>query len=100
MVQLPVASPGLLAGTLLLGGFGLAATSTLVAVLVAQARGRGTLFAVLLFPVLVPLVIMVVTVTRQAVTGEPAGAALPQLVLYDASVTVAALMLFPTLWNP
>lgn len=100
MVQMPVASPGLLVATLAIGGFGLAVASTLVATMVAQARGRGTLFAVLLFPVLVPLLIMVVALTRQAVAGEPAGVALPQLLLYDASVTVAALMLFPAMWNP
>jgi heme exporter protein B len=100
MVQLPVARPGLLAATLAVGGFGLASASTLIAVMVAQARGRATLFAVLLFPVLVPLLVMVVKLTQEAVTGEPAGAALTQLVLYDASVTVAALMLFPAMWNP
>jgi heme exporter protein B len=100
MVQAPVASPGLLAATLAVGGFGLAVASTLVATMVAQARGKGTLFAVLLFPVLVPLLIMVVALTRQAMAGEPAGVALVQLLLYDASVLVAALMLFPALWSP
>ncbi len=100
MVQLKVASPGLLVATLAIGGFGLAACSTLVAAMVAQARGRGTLFAVLLFPVLVPLLIMVVALTRQAVAGEAAGVTLVQLLLYDGSVTVAALMLFPAMWNP
>jgi len=38
MVQLPVASPGVLVATLVLGAVGLAAASTLVAVMVAQAR--------------------------------------------------------------
>lgn len=100
MVQLPVVSPGLLAATLAVGAVGLAATSTLVAVMVAQARGRGTLFAVLLFPVLVPLLVMAVALTRQAVSGEPAPVEIFQLVLYDASVIVVGLMLFPVLWNP
>ena len=39
-------------------------------------------------------------VTRNAVIGAEAGVALPQLLLYDATVTVAGLMLFPTAWNP
>ncbi len=77
-----------------------ASGGTLVAVMVAQARGRGTLFAVLLFPVLVPLLVMAVALTRQAVSGEPAPVELYQLLLYDASVIVAGLMLFPVLWNP
>jgi len=100
MVQLPVASPGLLVLGLALGGVGLAAASTLVAVMVAQARGRGTLFAVLLFPVLLPLLLMAVELTRQAVVGGPGGVALTQLLLYDAAVVVVGFMLFPAMWNP
>lgn len=100
MVQLPVAEPWLLVTVLAAGAVGLAAASTLVAVMVAQARARGTLFAVLLFPVLVPLLVMAVALTREAVSGEPAAVGLLQLVLYDASVIVAGLMLFPAMWNP
>lgn len=100
MVQLPVAEPWLLVTVLAAGAVGLAAASTLVAVMVAQARALGTLFAVLLFPVLVPLLVMAVALTREAVSGEPAAVGLLQLVLYDASVIVAGLMLFPAMWNP
>jgi heme exporter protein B len=100
MTNLKVASPGLLAGVLAAGGYGLAAGSTLVAAIIAQARSKGTLFSVLAFPVLLPLLLLSVELTRLAVAGSPAGVALPQLLLYDASVTVAGLMLFPAVWNP
>lgn len=100
MMNLSVASPGLLAVALVAGGYGLAAGSTLVAAIIAQARGQGTLFAVLSFPVLLPLLLLAVELTRNAVLGDPAGVALSQLILYDASVTVAGLMLFPVVWNP
>jgi heme exporter protein B len=100
VMQLPVARPALLLAALSAGGFGLAAGSTLVAAIVAQARGRGPLFAVLAFPVLVPLLLLAVEVTRAAVAGDDAGAPLRQLLLYDATVTVAGLMLFPAVWNP
>jgi heme exporter protein B len=82
------------------GGYGLAVGSTLVAAIIAQARTKGTLFAVLAFPILLPLLLLAVEVTRNAVAGAPAGVAMPQLLLYDASVTVAGLMLFPMVWNP
>ncbi|MEM7481282.1 MAG: heme exporter protein CcmB [Acidobacteriota bacterium] len=100
MVQLPVVSPGRLILVLLAGGLGLAAGSTLVAAMVAQARGRGTLFAVLAFPVLIPLLIIAVALTREAVGGEPVAVSLTQLLVYDGSVVVAGFMLFPPLWNP
>jgi heme exporter protein B len=100
MTSLTVKSPGLLAGVLAAGGFGLAAGSTLVAAIIAQARAKGTLFSVLAFPVLLPLLLIAVELTRGAVAGDAADVALLQLLLYDASVTVAGFMLFPVVWNP
>jgi len=100
MMNLTVVRPGLLVATLLAGGFGLAAGSTLVAAIIAQARGKGTLFAVLSFPVLLPLLLLAVELTRDAVLGAAPGMALSQLMLYDASISVAGFMLFPTVWNP
>jgi heme exporter protein B len=100
MVSLDVGDPLGLAAALAAGGWGLAAGSTLIAAIIAQAQGRSTLFAVLAFPVLLPLLLLVVELTRNAVAGEPAGVALVQLLLYDGAVTVAGLMLFPVVWNP
>lgn len=100
MMSLKVGSPLLLIGVLAAAGYGLGAGSTLVAAIIAQARGRGTLFAVLMFPVLLPLLLMAVELTRNAVGGDPAGVAMMQLLLYDAVVTIAGLMLFPVVWNP
>jgi heme exporter protein B len=100
MVSLAVPSPCLLVVTLAAGGLGLAAGSTLIAAIIAQAQGRGTLFAVLAFPVLLPPLLLAVELTRNAVGGQPAGVALIQLLLYDAVIVVAGLMLFPVIWNP
>ena len=38
--------------------------------------------------------------TRGALGGTVLEGVLAQLVLYDASVAVAGLMLFPPVWNP
>jgi heme exporter protein B len=100
MTGLRVAAPWHLAGILAAGGFGLAAGSTLVAAIIGQAKTRGNLFAVLAFPVLLPLLLLAIELTQNAVAGLPPGVALPQLLLYDGSVTVAGLMLFPAVWNP
>lgn len=100
MTSLEVESPWLLAAVLAAGGYGLAAGSTLVAAIIAQARSKGTLFSVLSFPVLIPLLVLAVELTRGATSGDPGGVALPVLLLYDATITVAGLMLFPVVWNP
>lgn len=100
LLQIDVARPGLLLAVLALGGFGLALASTLLAAIVAQGRGRTTLFAALAFPVLVPLLALAVALTRAAFGAPLQEGILIQLVLYDATVTVAGLMLFPAVWNP
>lgn len=100
LMSLKVENAPLLAGTLAAGGFGLAVGSTLVAAIIAQAQSKGTLFSVLSFPVLLPLLLLAVELTFTAVQGGPGGVALYQLLLYDASVTVIGLMLFPVVWNP
>lgn len=100
MTSLEVASPWLFAAVLAAGGYGLAAGSTLVAAIIAQARSKGTLFSVLSFPILLPLLVLAVELTRGATAGDPGGVSLPVLLLYDATITVAGLMLFPAVWNP
>ena len=100
MVQLSVDSPGLFIAGLAAGGFGLAAASTVIAAIIAQARAGSALFAVLSFPILIPLLLLVVELTRNAVDGAAADVVLRQLLLYDGSVAVAGAMLFPAIWNP
>jgi len=100
MMQLPVKSPELLVLALVAGGYGLAAGGTLVAAIIAQARSGGGLFAVLALPVLLPLLVLAIDLSRAAIAGDFVPVVPRQLLLYDASVTVAGLLLFPAVWNP
>jgi heme exporter protein B len=99
VMQLPVAAPLLLLLALAAGGYGLAVGSTLLAAIVAQAQGRGALFPILAFPVLLPVLLLAVELTRGAVTDSAGAGVLANLLLYDGAVTVAGLMLFPVVWN-
>ncbi|MEM6793379.1 MAG: heme exporter protein CcmB [Acidobacteriota bacterium] len=85
---------------LVAGGLGLAVGSTLIAAIVAQARVRGTLFAVLAFPVLLPLLKMSIDASFSAILGEPPGVTLMLTFLYDGVLIVAGILLFPPIWNP
>ena len=100
VMQLPVASPALLLAALLAGGLGLAVASTLLAAIVAQAQGRGALFPILAFPVLLPVLLLAVELTRGAVAGEVGEGVVANLLMYDGAIIVAGLMLFPLVWNP
>ena len=100
VMDLPLASPGLLLLALGAGGLGLAVGSTLLAAIVAQAQGRGALFPILAFPVLLPLLLLAVELTRGAVTGTVGDGVVANLLAYDGAIAVAGLMLFPLVWNP
>ena len=100
-LQLDFPRAGACVLALALGGLGLAAASTLVAAIAAQGEGKTTLFSVLALPVLVPLLLLAVTLTRAAFAeATELGPIVTQLLLYDGSVVVAGFMLFPAVWNP
>lgn len=105
MLQVPVASVQPLVLSLLVGGYGLAIGSTLTAAMVAQTQVRGPLFAVLAFPILLPLLKFAIEATIGAGSADPvllerSSVALKMAFLYDGTLTVAGFMLFPPIWNP
>ncbi len=100
MLELPVTAPLELLSILLLGGYGLAVASTLIAAMVAQARARAPLFAVLAFPILLPLLKFAIDATTGTVMDEPAAPLLGLIFSFDAMLTIGGLMLFPAIWNP
>ena len=55
--------------TLLLGSIGLAGASTILAAIIAKANTKGTLFPVLAFPILLPLLLTAINATKLASDG-------------------------------
>lgn len=97
-----VEAPGLLALTLLLGALGLSGATTLLAALIARAS-KGPMLPVLLFPVLVPLLLSVVSATRHALPGglgwNGARDELTTLVGFAGVVITASVLLFDYIWQ-
>ncbi len=93
--------PGLFAAIIISGGFGLGASTTIVAAMIAQASARGALFSVLSFPLLLPLMITAIKGCERAAVGmDPAG--WPEFriaVAYAAIMIVMSLFLFPMIWK-
>jgi heme exporter protein B len=98
-----VDAPGLFALVVVLGGAGLAGATTLLSALVARAQGGVTLLPVLLFPLLVPVLLSAVRLTRAALAGGPGwtGAAdgLTTLGAFAVVVVAAAVLLFEYVWH-
>jgi len=96
---------GLLAGVLILGGVGLAGSSTFVAALIAQAAsGKSALFFIVAFPILLPLLLIAVQATVGAFDLIPAHqgharADLGLLAIYSLVMTTASFVLFEYVWH-
>lgn len=91
--------PGLLVMVLLLGDVGIAAVSTLTAAMLARTQGKGSLFTVLTFPVLLPQFLSVISGTVKAISGvDIRWQEIIFMVSYDVIVIIAASILFDYLW--
>jgi heme exporter protein B len=87
---------------MVLGSLGLAAGSTIVAAIVAKANTKGTLYPVLAFPILLPLLIAVISGTQMAIEGESftsAAGLLQFLISYITVFTVLPYLLFDFIWK-
>jgi heme exporter protein B len=87
---------------LVLGTFGFAATLTLVSGIAAKAGNNLALMSVLSFPLLIPMLLMLIKISKSAIDG------LEQSLVYDeigvllainAIVAVLSWVLFPYLWR-
>jgi heme exporter protein B len=102
MMSFGIACPPLFVALLALGEAGLAAASTFVAAIVAKASAKGTMFAVLATPLLLPPLIAAVMGTRVAATETELSTGidfLKLLVAYDGVMTTAAFLLFDAVWR-
>ena len=84
------------------GALALAVATTMVAAIVARAARSGTLFAILAFPLVLPLLVVLIQGTRAAAEGGDVAAVLPALraILSLAGVTlVTSAYLFPAVWH-
>lgn len=85
-----------------LGNIGLAVSSTIIAAIIAKAGAKGTLYPVLSFPILLPLILTSVQLTLFAFNGtsfERAKFELAIVVSYDVIMLTAAYMLFDFIWK-
>lgn len=88
--------------TFILGNIGLAVASTIIAAIIAKAGAKGTLYPVLSFPILLPLILTCVQLTLFSFDGtsfEEAQFELAIVVGYDVIMLTASYMLFDFIWK-
>ena len=88
--------------TVFLGSSGFASAATIIAAIIAKANTKGTLYPVLSFPLLIPLLMEVMRATAFALNGEPLRSALGEfqiLVSYILVVVTSSYLLFDYVWK-
>lgn len=87
---------------LFLGVLGLCSATTLVAALISKATVKGTLFAVLAFPILITLLMVLVPATEKVFLGKELGefqSDLQFLVAYSVVMITGSALLFKFVWQ-
>ena len=99
----PIQNPTLFVGNLALGALGFATTLTLVSGIAARAGGNGaTLMAVLGFPVMIPMLLLLIRVSKNALDGldwSVSSSSLLTLGALNLLVGAVSYLLFPYLWR-
>jgi heme exporter protein B len=88
--------------TIFLGSLGFAAAATIIAAIIAKANTKGTLYPVLSFPILIPLLMTVMKSTSRALDGEPVTGAMGEfqiLVSYLMIMVAGSYLLFDSVWK-
>ena len=102
MPAFTVKSPLIFLITVVMGTFGLSTASTFIAAIISKANSKGTLYPVLSFPILLPLLMSVIDATRLSVEGATFGEAAGDfkiLLSYCVVVTTVSIMLFDFVWR-
>lgn len=98
----PVKDTGLFLLILFLGSFGFSVTFTFLASLVAASNQSSTLLAVLSFPLIIPIILMLVKISAHAlrlIQDTAVSGDLAILIAIDLLLCGVALLLFPFIWR-
>jgi len=98
-----IASYPLFLTFLALGSLGLVIVTTIVAAIISKASVKGALFAVLSFPLVLPLLIEAISGTKKAMVPglgfAEARVELQVLISYIVVMTILGFFLFESIWN-
>lgn len=92
----------LFTSTLFFGSIGLASASTIIAAIISKAGSKGTLYPVLSFPVLLPLLIIVINLTKASQDGAAIIDVISDfglIISYSGILITVSYLLFDYIWK-
>ncbi len=98
----PVGDMGLYLLSIVLGAVGFSSTLTMIAGIASKAENSATLMAILSFPVILPMLLMLLKISKNALDGLDRSSSWDEVMMLlaiDAIVLVLSVILFPFLWR-
>jgi heme exporter protein B len=102
LLKVECGNPVLFFTVIILSSIGLSGATTIIAAIIAKASVKGALFAVLSFPVLLPLLISAISATQIAFSGGSFGDAISDiklLISFPVIIMTVSIFLFDYIWN-
>ena len=99
---LEIKSIGLFMLVTVIGNLGLSSVLTIIAALISKANSKGTLYPVLSFPLLLPLMLSTINSTWLTIEGVSFNQLIGDfqiIVSYTIVVITASFLLFDFIWN-
>ncbi len=86
----------------ILGTTGIAVSSTIIAAIISKAGSKGTLYPVLAFPILLPLILTLIEITKLSMDGVRLADSVVELSVlfcYDVIMLSVSFLLFDFIWK-
>ena len=102
MMGNPVQNIGMYLTGIILGAIGFSATLTMVAGIASKAENTSTLMAILSFPIILPMLLMLIRLSKNAMDGLEWNTSYDEILTLlgiDAIVIALSYLLFPFLWR-
>lgn len=98
----PVASKLWYTACIILGAIGFASTLSLVAGIASKAENSAMLMAILSFPIIIPLLLLILKISKAAMDGLDFTNSFDEILILasiDAIVVILSVILYPYLWR-
>ncbi|MCH7410757.1 heme exporter protein CcmB [Belliella sp. DSM 111904] len=98
----PVQDQGLFLLNLVLGSLGFSACLTMVSAIASKASNNATLMAILSFPIIIPILLMAIRVSKNAIDGLDWSVSIDKIITLmaiNAIISATSYILFPYLWR-
>lgn len=94
-----IANQGLFYGSLILGSVGFGIIFTMISGIASKASNSGALMTILGFPVIVPMLLILIRISSQAIAGQEMNKDIVVLVALNVMAIATAYILFPYIWR-